>query len=85
MEPSAIDALDGETEIEDSAAPDTLIDAVPLTVPNVAVIVAVPPPTTLTRPDESTEATAVSEDDHVTLDVIVCVLLSEYVPVALSC
>lgn len=47
----------GVTLIETSVAVVTVSDAVPLTEPEVAVIVAVPPPTPLARPLTSTEAT----------------------------
>tara|TARA_B100001123_G_scaffold359525_1_gene415046 strand:- start:98 stop:610 length:513 start_codon:yes stop_codon:yes gene_type:complete len=45
---------------------DTVTDAVALTEPDVAVTVAVPAPTAVTRPDAETVATAVFEDDQVT-------------------
>lgn len=47
----------GVTLMETSVAVVTVSDAVPLTEPEVAVIVAVPPPTPLARPLISTEAT----------------------------
>jgi hypothetical protein len=45
----------------------TVTDAVPLTEPEVAVIVAVPSATEVTRPDPDTVATAASDVAHVTV------------------
>jgi hypothetical protein len=45
----------------------TVISAVPLAEPEVAVTVAVPLPTEVTRPADETVATVVSEDAHVTV------------------
>ena len=45
----------------------TVISAVPLVESEVAVIVAVPLPTEVTRPADETVATVVSEDAHVTV------------------
>jgi hypothetical protein len=49
------------------------------------VIVAVPCALVLTRPVGETLATDVLDDDQFTDDVMFCVELSEYVPVAVSC
>ena len=51
----------------------TVTEAVPLAEPEVAVIVAVPSATEVTIPDDETVATALSDDDHVTVapDIVV--------------
>lgn len=58
----------------------------PEIVPEVAVIVDVPAATAVASPLVSTiVAAAVSDEDHVTDDVMSAVVLSEYVPVAVNC
>lgn len=61
----------------------------PDTVPSAAVMVLVPALTALASPFEPaallTVATACAEEDHITPAVMLCVELSEYVPVAVSC
>jgi len=52
---------------------------------SVAVIVAAPVATAVTRPFDDTVAVAVLEDDHVTDLVKLAVDPSEYNPVAVSC
>ena len=52
---------------------------------SVAVIVAAPVATAVTRPFDDTVAVAVLEDDHVTDLVKLAVEPSEYNPVAVSC
>jgi hypothetical protein len=49
------------------------------------VIVAVPALTPVTRPEALTVATAVLDEDHVTCEPTSLVVLSENVPVAVSC
>ena len=53
--------------------------------PALAVIVAVPMPAPVASPVPLTVAKLVSEEDQVTLPVMSCWLLSEYVPVAVNC
>lgn len=74
----------GVTLIETSIAVVTVSDAVPLTEPEVAVIVAVPPPTPLARPLTSTEATELEAALQVT-DVNSWVLPSSKLPTAVNC
>jgi hypothetical protein len=48
-------------------------------------MVVLPAPTPLANPAELMVATAVAEDAQVTWPVMFCVLLSEYLPVAVNC
>ena len=82
--PTAIEEPPGVTAIETSVAPVTVSDAVPLTEPEVAVIVDVPDPTPVPTPAEVIVATLVDELDHVTL-VSNCVLPSSKLPTAVNC
>jgi hypothetical protein len=74
----------GVTLIEISVAVDTLRVAVPLTEPEVAVIVAVPPPTPDARPFMSMLATEFGAALQVS-DVSNWVLPSSKLPVAVNC
>ena len=56
-----------------------------VTLPTAAVILLEPIPTTLARPAELIVATATFEEFHVAVLLRFCVLLSEYVPVAVNC
>jgi len=82
--PTAMLEFAGVTAIESRVAPVTVNDAVPLTEPEVAVMVAVPVPVLVANPVVSTLATEVAEDDQFT-DGSNCVLPSSKVPVALNC
>ena len=82
--PTAILELAGVTAIETSVAAETVSEAVPLTDPDVAVIVAVPVPTPIAMPLTSTEATEVNEELQVT-DCSSCVLPSSKLPTAVNC
>jgi hypothetical protein len=73
----------GVTAMETTVAPVTVNEAVPLTEPDVAVMVTVPVATPVTRPVVSTPATEVVEDDHVT-DGKSWVLPSSKLPVAVK-
>jgi hypothetical protein len=74
----------GVTAIESRVAPVTVRVAVPLTEPELAVIVTVPVPALVANPVVSTLATEVAEEDQFT-DGSNCVLPSSKVPVALNC
>lgn len=76
--------LMGVTAMDTNVAPDTVSDAVPLTDPDVAVMVAVPVPTPDTIPVASTLATEVGAALHVT-DCSNCVLPSSKLPIAVNC
>jgi hypothetical protein len=65
---------EGVMVIDCSAATVTVTEA--LTVPDVAVMVAVPPPTAVTMPVGLTVATLVFDELQVTLDVMSCPLPS---------
>lgn len=82
--PTAIEEPGGVTDIDTSVAPVTVSDAVPLTEPEVAVIVDVPAPTPVPKPAEVIVATLVDELDQVRF-VNNCVLPSSKLPTALNC
>jgi hypothetical protein len=82
--PVAIVAFAGVTVSETKLAPVTVSDAIPLTDPDATVMVAVPVPRLVANPFESTVATALDPEDHVT-DVNGCVLPSSKLPTALNC
>ena len=63
-----------------SGATCTVSVVLPVTDPEVAEIVVVPPATPVARPDALTVATAGADDAQVTCSVRFCVLPSEYVP-----
>lgn len=82
--PMAMLELLGVTAIETRVAAVTVSEAVPLTDPEVAVMVTEPMPVLVARPDALTDATLAFDDDHVT-DVSCCVLPSLKKPVAMNC
>jgi hypothetical protein len=59
-------AVESDNE-RDTATCPTVIDAVVVSEPEVAVIVDDPFATAVTRPEELTVATAASDEDHVTV------------------
>jgi hypothetical protein len=74
----------GVTAIDTSVAAVTVSEAVPLTDPDVAVIVVVPALTPAASPPELMLATEVDDELQVT-DVNSCVLPSSKLPTALNC
>jgi hypothetical protein len=82
--PTAMLEFAGVTAIDTSVAAVTVSDAVPLTDPDVAVIVVVPALTPDASPPELTLATELDNEFHVT-DVNSCVLPSSKLPTALNC
>ena len=82
--PVAIEAVAGVTVIDVSCAAVTVTVAVLLTGPRVAVIVAVPAETPVTRPP-LTVATFVALEFHVACEVMSCVVPSLYTPCADNC
>src|SRR5215470_681795 len=75
----------GVTEIEVIVGAVTLTEVDPVTEPSVAVTVADPAATPLTRPPALTVALAMVEEDQVTRSVTSQLLESLLVPVATSC
>jgi hypothetical protein len=73
----------GVTISETTLATVMVSDAVPLTEPELAVIVAMPAPTLVARPVESTVAMDEDDEDQVT-DCSHCVLPSSNVPTAIN-
>lgn len=73
--------------METSVAADTVNVVEPLTpLPDsAAVMVAVPTPVDVARPSLLTDATDEADELQDTNVVISCVLLSEYIPVAVNC
>ena len=65
--------------------PGTASEVEPLTVPTLAWIVVRPAATPVANPELLIVATVVAEEVHVAVEVRFCVLLSEYVPVAVNC
>ena len=82
--PTAMLELAGVTVIENRVAPVTLRVAVPVTEPEVALMVAVPTPTPVDKPAELIVATVDGDDDHAT-EVSTCVLPSSKLPIAVNC
>ncbi len=82
--PTAMLEFAGVTAMETSVAAVTVSDAVPLTPPDVAVMVAVPVPVLLANPMESMLATEVEDEDQVR-EVSNCVLPSSKLPTAVNC
>jgi len=76
--------LAGVTAIDTSVAALTVSDALPVTVPEIALIVVVPVPTAVARPDASMVETLIGDADHVT-EVSSWVLPSSKVPMAVNC
>src|SRR5438874_5124322 len=79
----------GLTAMETSVAELTVSEAVPLTEPDAAVIVAAPLPTLVTTPCVPvlllTLATVVADELHCTVPVTFCVVPSLNIPVAVNC
>jgi hypothetical protein len=71
--------------METRVAGVTVSVAVPVMVPDVAVMVEDPVATLVAKPAALIAATATAEDDHVTLLVRFDVVLSVKVPVAVNC
>ena len=84
VEPGVRVAVGGNTAIETRVAVLTVICAVPLWPPNVAVTVAVPGALANRRPAIATVATVVSDELHVESRVTSCVVPSFNVAVALN-
>ena len=83
--PLAMLGLAGVTAIESRAAGLTVRTVEPLTPPSVALIVDVPVATPVASPLALIVATEVVAEAQVTWPVRSCVVLSEYVPVAVNC
>jgi hypothetical protein len=83
--PLAIDGLAGVTAIDCSVAAVTVRTVEPLIPPDVALIVEVPTPAPVARPDALMVAVEVVPEDHVTVLVRFCVVPSLNVPVAVNC
>ncbi len=81
--PTAMLELAGVTARETKVAPVTVREALPVTEPEAAVMVAAPVPVAVAIPEEFTEATFVAEDDQVS-EVSSCVLPSSNVPTAVN-
>src|SRR6266567_4570077 len=82
--PTAMLEFAGVTAIEIKVAPLIVSDAVPLTEPELAVMVATPGPALVARPVESIVAMVEDEEDQAT-DWSHCVLPSSKLPVAVNC
>jgi methylglyoxal synthase len=83
--PLVIDGLAGVTAIDCSVAAVTVRTVEPLIPPDVALIVEVPTPAPVARPDALMVAVEVVPEDHVTVLVRFCVVPSLNVPVAVNC
>ena len=84
--PRGIEGVGGATAIETSTAPLACTIREPVTLLSRALIVALPvAATAVTRPEVLTVAIPAFEEDQVTPALSVCVVPSEYVPVATSC
>ena len=83
--PKATVAVGGVIAIETSAADDTVSTVELLTVPEAALMVAVPMPTLCASPALVMVTVDGVPDDHVAVLVKFCVLPSENVPVAVNC
>src|SRR5208337_4135035 len=77
--------LPGVTAIDCSTAALTVITVEPLILPSVALMVDVPVATAVANPPLAMVATDVVAEAQVTWLVRFCVVLSEYVPVAVNC
>src|ERR1051326_5166117 len=82
--PMAMLGFAGVTAIETRVALVTVSEVVPLTAPDAAVIVAVPGPVLVARPEALIEATLTFDDDQIT-DGSCCVLPSSKSPAAVNC
>lgn len=84
--PRGIEGVGGATAIDTSTALLTCATREPVTLPSCALIVALPvAATAVTRPEVLTVAIPAFEEDQVTPALSVCVVPSEYLPVATSC
>src|SRR5277367_3847196 len=83
--PLVIDGFAGVTAIDCNVAAVTVSTVEPEIDEDVAVMVEVPTPAPLARPDALMVAMVLVPDDHVTLDVRFCVEPSLNVPVAVNC
>jgi hypothetical protein len=87
--PSGIEAVAGLIAIDTRAAAVTVSCVLPLMVPEVAVMLALPVPTLVANPCVGTVLlivpVVVVSDDHVTIPLRFCVLPSVNVPVAVNC
>ena len=82
--PLVIDGFAGVTAIDCSVAAVTVSTVEPLIAPDVALIVEVPTPAPVAKPDALIVATEVVPELQVTLDVRFCVVPSLNVPVAVN-
>jgi len=82
--PTAILEFAGVTAMEIKVAPVMVSDAVPVTEPELALMVATPVPTLVAKPVESTRAMDEDEEDQFT-DWSHCVLPSSKFPMAVNC
>jgi len=82
--PTAMLEFAGVTAIETRLAEVTVSDAVPLTPPDVAVMVTIPLPVLLANPVASMLVTDVEDEDQVR-EVSNCVLPSSKLPTAVNC
>jgi len=80
-----MDALAGDTVIEDKTGGVTVNVVVPLIEPDAAWIVALPVPTPVAAPEALMVAAAVFNELQVADEVKFCVLPSVKVPVARNC
>jgi hypothetical protein len=83
--PATIEGFVGAIAIDCSVAAVTVSKVEPLIDDDVAVIVELPTPAPVARPDELIVAVVVVPDDQVTVDVRFCVVPSLKVPVAVNC
>jgi hypothetical protein len=83
--PRGTEGFVGVTLIETNPAAVTDRFVLPDIAPDVAWIDVNPMPVEAARPAVLIVATAVDEEPHLTVDVKFCVLLLEYVPVAVNC
>jgi hypothetical protein len=85
VNPATTDGFAGVTAIDCSVTVDTVSKVEPTTDPNVALMVLIPTASAEANPPAVMVAVAVEPEAHVTEAVRFCVLLSLYVPVAVSC
>jgi hypothetical protein len=83
--PSGMEGFDGATASEASTAAVTVRLVEPLTEPEVAVIVRVPFPLPVARPELLMVARLEEDELHVTEEVMLPVVPSPKVPIALNC
>jgi len=83
--PAATEGVAGVTEIAVKTAAVTVKVAEPLTLPEVAAMVAVPGATLVASPALFTVATATADELHLAVLLRFCVLPLLYVPVAVNC